>query len=92
MLCGGVAAFLVSLVAVHTAEIGWWGVGMLQRWVAIVGLLVLAALARGWPPALLVGTVFGVLVVIVALDVSRHGGRGLAADHLPDDEQLPSTP
>ena len=92
MLCGGVASFLVSLVAVHTAEIGWWGAGMLQRWGAIVALMALAALGRGWRPALLVGAVLGVLVVSVSLDVSRHGGKGLAADHVPDDEQLPSAP
>jgi low temperature requirement protein LtrA len=92
MLCGGVAAFLMSLVAVHTAEIGWWGAGMLQRWVAIIGLLVLAVLGRGWPPAVIVGTVFGVLVATAALDVARHGGRGLAADHMPEDEQVPPAP
>jgi hypothetical protein len=34
-----------------------------------------------------------VLVATAALDVARHGGRGLAAGHLPDDEgQVPSTP
>jgi low temperature requirement protein LtrA len=92
MLCGGVASFLVSLVVVHTAEIGWWGAGMLQRWAAIVALLALAVLGRGWPPALLVGAVFGVLVATAALDVARHGGKGLVADRSPDDEQLPSTP
>jgi low temperature requirement protein LtrA len=92
MLCGGVASFLLSLVAVHTAEIGWWGAGMLQRWAAIVALLMLTAFGGGWPPALLVGAVFGVLVATAALDVARHGGRGMAADRSPDDEQLPSTP
>ena len=70
----------LSLVAVHTAEIGWWGAGMLQRWAAIVALLALAALGRGWPPALVVGAVFGVLVATAALDVAQHGGKGLAAD------------
>jgi hypothetical protein len=40
---------------------------------------------------LMVGAVFGVLVATAALDVAQHGGKGLAADHLPD-EQVPSTP
>jgi len=92
MLGGGVAAFLVSLVAIHTAEIGWRGAGMLQRWIAIGALMALAVAGRGWPPALVVGAVFGVLVVSVALDLSRHGGKGLAADRGPDDDEVPPTP
>jgi low temperature requirement protein LtrA len=92
MLCGGIASFLVSLVAVHTAEIGWWGAGMLQRWAAIVALLALAGVGRGWPPAVLVGAVFGVLVVSVALDVAQHGGKGLVADHIPGDQPVPPAP
>jgi low temperature requirement protein LtrA len=92
MLCGGVASFLVSLVAVHSAEIGWRGAGMLQRWIAIGALVALAVIGRGWPPALMVGMVFGVLVITVVLDVGRHGGKGLAAEHLPEDEQVPPAP
>ena len=92
MLFGGPAVFLLSLVIVHTAEIGWWGAGMLQRWTAIGALLALAVLAEGWPPALVVGTVFGVLTVSVTFDVVRHGGRGLAAGHLPDDERVSPPP
>ncbi|MGZ8598129.1 MAG: low temperature requirement protein A [Actinomycetota bacterium] len=92
MLGGGIAAFLVSLVAIHTAEIGWRGAGMLQRWIAIAALLAVAVAGRGWPPALMVGAVFGVLVVSVALDIARHGGKGLAAEHLPDNEQVPPSP
>lgn len=92
MLGGGVASFLVTLVAIQTAEVGWRGAGMFQRWIAIGVLLLLGIVGRGWPPALMVGAVFGVLVVSVVLDVVRHGGKGLAADHLPDDERVPPTP
>ena len=91
MLCGGASSFLVTLVAVHTAEIGWRGAGMLQRWAAIAALLALVWVGRGWPPALLVGTVFVVLVATIVLDVVRLGGQGLAADHQPD-EQVPPAP
>jgi hypothetical protein len=71
MLCGGAASFLVTLVAVHTAEIGWRGAGMLQRWTAIAALLALVWVGRGWPPALLVGSVFAVLVATIVFDVVR---------------------
>jgi low temperature requirement protein LtrA len=92
MLCGGAASFLVTLVAVHTAEIGWRGAGMAPRWAAIVALVLLGSLGRGWPPALLVGSVFTVLVATIVLDVVRLGGKGLAADHVPDDEPVPPAP
>jgi low temperature requirement protein LtrA len=92
MLGGGVAAFLVSLVAVHSAEIGWRGAGMMQRWIAIAALLVVAGVSRGWPPALVVGAVFAVLATSVALDVAQHGGKGLAAHTAPGDDQIPPTP
>ncbi len=51
MLCAGAAAFLLSLVAVHTAEIGVEGRRHGAAMGAIVALLVLAFVARGWPPA-----------------------------------------
>ena len=92
MLCGGVAAFLVSLGAVHLAEHGARDRGMAQRAIAIIALLVLAAVGRGWPPALMVGATFVVLVVSVALELAEHGGKGLAADHGPDDDRVPPTP
>jgi low temperature requirement protein LtrA len=92
MLGGGVAAFLFSLVAVHVAEHGWRDGAMTQRWIAIVVLLALAVAGRGWPPALMVGATFVVLAVSVAIDVVRHGGKGLAADHLPDEEPVPPAP
>ena len=89
MLCGGAAAFLLSLVAVHAAEIGWRGAGMVQRWATIVALLVIAFVAHGWPPASVVGAVFVMLVITVSFDVANVGGQGLAADHLPDEESPP---
>jgi len=91
MLCGGVAAFLVSLGAVHLAEHGARDRGMAQRAIAILALLVLAAVGGGWPPALMVGATFVVVVVYVVLDLAEHGGKGLAADHGPDD-RVPPTP
>jgi low temperature requirement protein LtrA len=90
MLCGGGAAFLLSLVAVHAAEIGWRGAGMVQRWATIGALLAIAFIARGWPPSLVVGAVFLMLVITVTFDVVNVGGRGLAADHLPDDGASPA--
>ena len=92
MLCAGAAAFLLSLVTVHAAEIGWRGAGMVQRWAPIVALLVIAFLARGWPPAGVVGAVFLMLVITVSFDVVNVGGQGLAADHLPDEERTPPAP
>ena len=76
MLCGGVAAFLVSLGAVHLAEHGSGDRGMTQRAIAILALLVLAAVGRGWPPALMVGMTFVVLVVSVVLDLARARRHG----------------
>ena len=84
MLCGGAAAFLLSLVAVHAAERGRTGAGMVQRWATIVALIAIAFIARGWPPAAIVGAVFVMLVITVTFDVVQVGGQGLAADHLPD--------
>ena len=92
MLCAGAAAFLLSLVTVHAAEFGWRGAGMVQRWATIVALLVIAFLARGWPPAGVVGAVFLMLVITVSFDVVNVGGQGLAADHLPDEERTPPAP
>ena len=89
MLCAGSAAFLLSLVAVHAAEIGWRGAGMVQRWAAIGALLVLPFLAQGWQPAFVVGAVFVMLVITVLFDVVTVGGQGLATDHLPDEERPP---
>jgi low temperature requirement protein LtrA len=86
MLCGGSASFLLSLVAVHAVERGGRDAGMVQRWVTIAALLAVAFLARGWPPAVIVGVVFVMLVITVTFDVVLLGGEGLAADHLPDDE------
>ena len=90
MLCGGAAAFLLSLVAVHAAEIGWRGAGMVQRWATIIALLVIAFVARGWPPAGVVGAVFVMLTITVTFDVVNVGGHGLVADHLPEEESPPS--
>ena len=84
MLCGGAAAFLLSLVAVHAAERGRTGAGMAQRWATIAALIAIAFIARGWPPAAIVGVVFVMLVITVTFDVVQVGGQGLAADHLPD--------
>ncbi|MDQ3209668.1 MAG: low temperature requirement protein A [Actinomycetota bacterium] len=89
MLCAGSAAFLLSLVAVHAAEIGWRGAGMVQRWAAIGALLALSFLAQGWQPAFVVGAVFVMLVITVSFDVVNVGGQGLATDHLPDEERPP---
>jgi low temperature requirement protein LtrA len=90
MLCAGPAAVLLALAAIHAANIHAWDGVMTERLIAI-GLLLAAALAgRGVPPAALTGIVFVVLVVTVTLDVRRAGGEGLAADHLPDDEETAS--
>lgn len=86
MLCGGTASFLLSLVAVHAVERGGRDAGMVQRLVTIAALLAVAFLARGWPPTVIVGVVFVMLVITVTFDVVQLGGEGLAADHLPDDE------
>lgn len=87
MLCAGAAAFLLSLVAVHAAEIGWRGAGMVQRWATIAALLVIAFVARGWPPASVVGVVFVMLVITVSFDVVNVGGQGFVAGHPSEEEE-----
>lgn len=63
---------------------------MVQRWATIGALLAIAFIARGWPPSLVVGAVFLMLLITVTFDVVNVGGRGLAADHLPDDDASPA--
>ncbi len=89
MLCAGPAAFLLALAAIHEATTRSWDLVLTQRVVAIGLLLLLALLGRGLGPALLVGGVFAILAITVTLDVMRTGGEGLAAEHGPDEAEVP---
>jgi low temperature requirement protein LtrA len=75
-LCGGPAAFLLSLAAIHHVTVRGWDAVITERAVAIVFLIALALLGDGLGPIALTGLVLSVLVVTAVLDVRR-------TEHLP---------
>jgi low temperature requirement protein LtrA len=70
-ICGGPAAFLFALAAIHRVTADGWDRVIVERAVAIALLVAVALLGEGLGPIALVGSVLAVFVVTAALDI-RH--------------------
>src|SRR5829696_3045513 len=70
-ICGGPAAFLFALAAIHRVTADGWDRVIVERAVAIALLVAVALFGEGLGPIALVGSVLAVFVVTAALDI-RH--------------------
>jgi low temperature requirement protein LtrA len=92
-ICGGPAAFLLALAAIHRVTATGWDRVLTERAVAIGALLGLALLGEGLGPIALVGSVLGVFVATAALDV-RHTAHlpGMQSEAAPTDDRPAAAP
>lgn len=93
-LCGGPAAFLLALAAIHHVTVDGWDAVITQRAVAVAFLLGLALLGDPLGPIALTSLVLAVLVVTAVLDVRRTPHLpGLQTEAAPDDlDGFPTPP
>ena len=85
-ICGGPAAFLFALAAIHRVTEDGWDRVLVERVAAIAILLALALLGDGLGPLALVCTVLAVFVVTAALDIRHTAHRpGMQTEAAPGD-------
>ena len=85
-ICGGPAAFLFALAAIHRVTQGGWDRVLSERLVAIAILVGLALLGEDLGPIALVASVLAVFVATAVLDV-RHTAHtpGMQTEAAPSD-------
>jgi low temperature requirement protein LtrA len=85
-ICGGPAAFLFALAAIHRVTEDAWDRVLVERAVAIALLIALALAGDGLGPVALVGSVLAVFVVTAALDIRHTAHRpGMQTEAAPGD-------